>query len=120
VVEVVQSLSEGTGADLVIDAVGISQTLKMSIDMVRANGQITKIGWGKAPVGFSLDPLVQKAATLQGSFSHNWPTWARVLSLLASGHIDARSISESFPLSEWHAAFQRMDSLAIAKAVLVP
>ena len=51
-------------------------------------GQITKVGWGPQPLNFSLDPLVQKAVTLQGSFSHNWPIWEKVISLLASGKID--------------------------------
>ena len=41
---------------------------------------------------FSLDPLVQKAVTLQGSFSHNWPVWEMVLSLLAAGKIDLRPV----------------------------
>ena len=119
-VQRVRDLGDGLGSDLVIDAVGIQETLRQSLDMVRPNGQITKIGWGRAPIGFSLDPLVAKAATLQGSFSHTWPTWERVLNLLASGRLDVRSISETFPLSEWRTAFEGMDGLAIAKAVLLP
>ncbi|NOZ26941.1 MAG: alcohol dehydrogenase catalytic domain-containing protein [Chloroflexi bacterium] len=119
-VPAVRSLGDGLGADLVIDAVGVRETLRQSLEMVRPNGQITKIGWGREPVNFSLDPLIAKAATLQGTFSHTWPTWERVLGLMAHGQIDARSISETFPLADWHAAFQRMDSLAIAKAVLIP
>jgi alcohol dehydrogenase/L-iditol 2-dehydrogenase len=119
-VTVVRSLGDGLGADLVIDAVGVSETLRQSLEMVRPNGQITKIGWGRAPVGFSLDPLIAKAATLQGTFSHTWPTWERVLRLMALGRINARAIRETFPLSEWRTAFERMDSLAIAKAVLQP
>ena len=76
---------DGLGADCVIDAAGASITLKMAMDLVRPNGQITKVGWGPQPLGFSLDPLVQKNVTLQGSFSHNWPVWEKVIALLASG-----------------------------------
>ncbi len=119
-VAVVRGQGDGLGADLVIDAVGVSETLRQSLEMVRPNGQITKIGWGRAPVGFSLDPLIAKAATLQGTFSHTWPTWERVLRLMALGQINARAIRETFPLSEWQTAFERMDGLAIAKAVLQP
>jgi len=78
-------LRDGLGADLIIDAAGISSTLKIALDLVRPNGQITKVGWGPQPLGFSLDPLVQKNVTLQGSFSHNWPVWERVITLLADG-----------------------------------
>lgn len=119
-VQAVRQLGDGLGAHLVVDAVGISETLRQSLELVRPNGQITKIGWGRAPVGFSLDPLIAKAATLQGSYSHTWPTWERVLQLMARGSLNARVISQTFPLEEWRAGFERMDSLAIAKAVLLP
>src|ERR1700761_9232189 len=70
-----KNFGDGFGADLVIDAAGVSASLKTALDIVRPAGQITKVGWGPQPLNFSLDPLVQKAATLQGSFSHNWPIW---------------------------------------------
>ena len=119
-VAVVKRLGDGYGADLVVDAVGIRTTLEQSLQMVRPNGQITKIGWDAAPVGFSIDPLVAKAATLQGTFSHTWATWERVLKLLALGKVNARAMSTSFALADWATAFKTMHSLKIAKAVLVP
>ncbi len=83
---------DGLGADLVIDAAGVSSTLKLAIDLVRPAGWITKVGWGPKPLGFSIDPLVQKNVTLQGSFSHHWTIWERVLALLASGQLDVSPI----------------------------
>ena len=79
---------DGLGVDGVIDAAGVSATLKTAIDIVRPAGWISKVGWGPQPLGFSLDPLVQKNITLQGSFSHNWPIWERVIRLLATGMLD--------------------------------
>lgn len=119
-VTVVRSLGDGFGAALVIDAVGIQKTLQQSVAMVRPNGQITKIGWDPKPVGFSFDPIVAKAAAVQGTFSHTWDTWERVIVLLSQKKIDAQAMSESFELSDWEMGFKRMDSLKIAKAVLVP
>ncbi len=120
VVAKVQSLGDGFGAHLVIDCVGISETLKPCLEMVRPAGQITKVGWGKAPVGFSLDPLVQKAVTLQGSFSHNYKTWERVIGLMGNGQLNLAPMRRIFCLDDWENAFKTMDSLAIAKSVLVP
>lgn len=119
-VESVREITADVGADLIIDAVGIRQTLLQSMEMVRPNGQITKIGWGPEPIGFSIDPLVAKGATLQGSFSHTWTTWERVLRLLERGKINLAAISKSFPMESWREAFQEMDGLSIAKAVLIP
>jgi len=113
--------ADGLGADLVIDAAGSSFTLKIALDLVRPNGRITKVGWGPQPLGFSLDPMVQKNVTLQGSFSHNWPVWERVIALLASGQLDVKPIIGGvWPIAEWHEAFEKMYKGEVVKSVLKP
>src|SRR5262249_41260116 len=97
-VDQVLSYGDGFGAHLVIDCTGISGVTGDCLQMVRPLGQITKIGWGKDPVDVSLDPLVAKAAKLQGSFSHNWKTWERVLALYASGKVKTAPLRRVFPL----------------------
>ena len=72
-------------------------------------------------LNFSLDPLVQKNITLQGSFSHNWPIWERVIQLISSGQLDVAPIlGGQWPLAQWHEAFETMHSGDIVKAVLRP
>lgn len=113
--------TDGLGCDGVVDAVGISAALKTALDIVRPGGWISKVGWGRAPLNFSLDPLVQKNITLKGSFSHNWPIWERVLRLLATGALDvSKIIGGIWPLEDWHEAFEKMHSGEIVKAVLKP
>jgi NADPH:quinone reductase-like Zn-dependent oxidoreductase len=75
-------LGDGFGADVVVDATGVSAALAQSLEFVRPLGSIAKIGWGPQPLGFSLDPLVAKAVTMYGCFSHTWDTWERVLAAL--------------------------------------
>lgn len=112
---------DGLGADCVIDAAGVSVTLKTAMQLVRPNGQITKVGWGPQPLGFSLDPLVQKNVSLQGSFSHNWPVWERVIALLTSGQLDVKPIIGGvWPITEWHQAFEKMHRGEVVKSVLKP
>lgn len=112
---------DGLGADAVIDAAGVSATLKLAMQLVRPKGKITKVGWGPQPLGFSLDPIVQKNITLQGSFSHNWPIWERVISLLASGQLDVKPIIGGvWPINEWKTAFEKMHKGEIVKSVLKP
>ncbi len=121
IVDWVKNLGDGFGVDLVIDAAGVSASLKLALDIVRPAGQITKVGWGPQPLDFSLDPLVQKAVTLRGSYSHNWPIWEKVLSLLSSHKIDLSPILNRIsPLSEWREVFEEMSSGAIVKGVLKP
>jgi L-iditol 2-dehydrogenase len=116
----VQSLGDGFGANHVVDCTGASQALLQSLQLVRPNGRITKIGWGPQPLDFNLDPLVRKAVTLQGAFSHTYPTWERVLALLSQGRIDLASvIGGVYPLSQWQEAFTAMETGASIKSVLV-
>jgi L-iditol 2-dehydrogenase len=116
-----RSLRDGYGFDVAIDAAGVSATLKIAMDIVRPAGQISKVGWGPQPFNFSLDPLVQKAVTLQGSFSHNWPIWERVIRLLASRQLNfGPEFSRIWPIAAWHEAFESMHSREIVKAVLLP
>ncbi|HWB26628.1 MAG TPA: zinc-binding dehydrogenase [Chitinophagaceae bacterium] len=113
--------ADGLGVDVVIDAAGASATLKIALQLVRPNGHITKVGWGPQPMGFSLDPLVQKNVTLQGSFSHNWPVWERVIQLLATGMLDVKPIIGGvWPVTEWHDAFEKMHKGMVVKSVLKP
>ncbi len=120
-VEWVRSVGDGLGADLVLDATGVSEALRLALDLVRPGGQITKVGWGPKPLGFSLDPLVQKAVTLQGAFSHTYPTWEAVLELLADGALQPQSLIGGVePLENWQRAFDGMHRREIIKAVLVP
>ena len=113
--------TDGFGVDCVIDAAGVSATLQIAMDLVRPNGQITKVGWGKQPLDCSLDPLVQKNITLQGSFSHNWPVWEKVITLLASGRLDVTPIIGGvWGLENWKDAFESMHSGKVVKSILKP
>ena len=101
--------------------VDLAKPLAIAIDLVRPAGWITKVGWGRDPVGVSLDPIVLKNVTLQGTFSHHWSIWERVLALLASGRLDVRPIIGGvWPIAEWHEAFDRMHEAALVKSVLKP
>jgi len=112
---------DGLGADCIIDAAGVSATLKIAMDLVRPKGHISKVGWGRQPLGFSIDPIVQKNVTLQGSFSHNWTIWERVIALLASGQLDVKPIIGGvWPITEWLTAFEKMHKGEVVKSVLKP
>jgi len=112
---------DGLGADGIIDAAGASITLKIALDLVRPAGWISKVGWGPQPLGFNIDQLVQKNVTLQGSFSHHWAIWERVIALLSSGQLDVKPIIGGvWPISEWHEAFEKMHTGAVVKSVLCP
>lgn len=119
--EVVQAVGDGLGVDVVIEATGASAALKTALAAVRPGGQITKVGWGPQPLNFSLDPLVQKAVRLQGSFSHNFLIWEKVITLLASGKLDPlRIVGRIETFANWRTCFEEMGAGKIVKGILKP
>lgn len=119
--ERIKAQGDGLGVDVVIDASGHSATLQLGLQAIRPGGQITKVGWGPQPLGFSLDLLVKKAARIQGSFSHNFVMWEKVISLFAAGRLDPTPlISRVEPLANWKVCFEEMAAGSAVKSVLTP
>lgn len=118
--DVVRGLSP-LGADVVCDASGASRPLDAALKLARPDGQVVKVGWSPDQVPVDLNPLVHKNVRLQGSFSHNYPIWERVLHLLDAGLTKAELIVEhTADLEGWRGAFDAMHNGTAIKAVLVP
>jgi L-iditol 2-dehydrogenase len=109
------------GAELVCDASGASRPLPLALRLVRPDGQITKVGWSPDQVAIDMNPLVQKNVRLQGSFSHNYPVWERVIHLLDRGLMMPETIvGLRAGLERWRDAFDAMYTGAVIKSVLLP
>lgn len=109
------------GYDCVVDASGVMSTFETAMAKVRPDGHITKVGWGPQKLDATLDPLVEKAVTVQGSFSHTWPVWERVLRMLERDQIDVAPLLDRVaPLSAWRECFEGMHDREYLKCVLEP
>jgi L-iditol 2-dehydrogenase len=113
-------ITHNQGIPLVVDAAGNKRALSLAIDTVARQGQITKIGWGPDPIDFSLDPLLAKAACLQGTFSHNWPVWEAVIEMMALGDLQTEPmISHRIELEQWLQTFKAVESCQAVKAIIL-
>jgi L-iditol 2-dehydrogenase len=118
--DVVRSYSP-LGADLVCEASGASRPLDLALALTRPDGQVTKVGWSPDLVPINLNPLVQKNLRLQGSFSHTFPTWERVIHLLDRRlTLPQEIVGLTSPLDGWREAFDAMHSGRVIKSVLIP
>src|SRR6267378_4043248 len=109
------------GADLVCDASGASRPLDLALAITRPDGQVTKVGWSPDLVPVNINPLVQKNVRLQGSFSHNFPVWERVIHLLDRRRtLPDAIVGLTAPLAGWREAFAAMHEGRVIKSVLVP
>ena len=101
VLDKVMDLTDGVGADCVIEAVGIPETIKETIALGRKGGTVMLMGWtGNETDPFDTTTLTLDEMTVLGTmgFAHDFPV---TLELLASGKIDAASIiTHRFPLEQ--------------------
>lgn len=118
--EIVRAL-DPLGADLVCDASGASRPLAAALTLARPDGQVTKVGWSPDLLPVDLNPLVQKNLRVQGSFSHNFPVWERVIHLLDRRRtLPETLVGLTSPLDGWQQAFAAMHDGRVIKSVLIP
>jgi L-iditol 2-dehydrogenase len=118
--EVVQGCSL-LGADVVCDASGASRPLEIALRVARPDGHVVKVGWSPDAVALDMNPLVQRNLRLQGSFSHNYPIWERVIHLLDRRlTLPDTIIGLRTRLEDWREAFDAMHQGRVIKSVLVP
>jgi L-iditol 2-dehydrogenase len=109
------------GADLVCEASGASRPLDLALALTRPDGQVTKVGWSPDLLPININPLVQKNLRLQGSFSHTFPTWERVIHLLDRRlTLPGEIVGLTSPLEGWREAFAAMHEGRVIKSVLIP
>ncbi len=109
------------GADVVCDASGASDSLEMALRLARPAGHVIKVGWSPDVIAVDVNPLVQGNVRLQGSFSHNYGVWERVIHLLNHGlTMPETIIGLRAPLEGWREAFDAMHDRRVIKSVLIP
>ncbi len=104
----VRALTEGRGADVAFEAVGIEATVRAAIGAVRKGGTVTVIGNLAKDVSLPLQSVVTRQIRLQGSCASSGE-YPECLELIASGKVNVdRFISATGPLEEGARWFERL------------
>ena len=107
----VKKLTEGRGADFVVEAVGTPQTYEQAFEMVRPGGTIAAFGICAGEDTIKVRPfdLVLGEKTVVGSCAGVGTDWTDAMALLAYGHIKPQSLfSMIVPLEELEAALRQL------------
>lgn len=120
--EAVESLSNGRGADVAFEVVGISDTLNTAIEVVRRGATVTLVGNLSPKAELPLQAVVTQQLRLQGSCAicGEYPA---VLDMIARKEVDVDAIlSAEAPLSEGADWFKRLYNKepGLIKVVLKP
>jgi L-iditol 2-dehydrogenase len=122
--EQVRALSEGYGADVVLECSGHPAGAMLALDLVAKGGKYTQVGLFGKPIQIDLEQIAVREIQFAGSFGQKPSAWKRTLKLLASGKVDTRRlISHQIPLAQWHRAFdlfERQEGVKILLEVKAP
>ncbi len=104
----IREMTDGLGADVVVEAVGADATVGMSIDSARKGGVVTLIGNVTASVSFPLQSVVTREISVLGSCASS-NDYAACLALMGRGAIQvAPMISAAVPLDRGPEMFDRL------------
>jgi alcohol dehydrogenase len=115
----VKELTDGLGADVVIEAVGIPATFELCTQLVRAGGHVANVGVHGAPATLHLEDLWIKNVHITTGLvdTSSTPT---LLRLITAGQIDAaRFITHRFHLDEFIEAYSVFANAATTEALKV-
>jgi 2-desacetyl-2-hydroxyethyl bacteriochlorophyllide A dehydrogenase len=100
-VKAVQDLTEGRGADFVIEAVGAIPTYQQAFQMVRRGGVLVTYGAAPANATMEIRPfeIYSKELTIVGSYAGTYDTWLKAINLISSKRFKPGDIiSKTIPL----------------------
>ncbi len=122
-VAAVRRLTDGLGADLVIEASGALDTPQQCVEMVKLGGKILFLAFYKEPVTFDLSRAIRSDVTLYTTRGEGGGNVGRALSLAAQGKIrGAELVTHRFQLDDIMEGFRvvrERDGDPI-KAVFIP
>jgi alcohol dehydrogenase len=111
--------TEGLGADVAIEAVGIPGTFEMCVDLVRPGGRVANVGVHGAPATIHLEKIWISDLTITTGLVDT-STTPLLLRLVAQGSIDATPlITHRFTLDEMEAAYDTFARAAETGALKV-
>jgi L-iditol 2-dehydrogenase len=118
----VLKLTDGSGVDVVLEAVGRNETVSAAVDCVRKGGTVTLVGNISPEVTLPLQKVVSRQIRLQGSCA-SAGEYPQAIKLVASGAIRVKSmITAVVPLDQGPAWFERLHAGEpnLLKVVLTP
>jgi alcohol dehydrogenase len=117
--EVIRLLTDGLGADVAVEAVGVPATFELAARLARPGGRIANIGVHGEPVTLHLEELWIKNITITTGLVDAYST-ATLLRLVTSHQLDAaKFITHHFGLDEFERAYDVFSRAADTGALKV-
>jgi alcohol dehydrogenase len=118
-VALVTELTNGLGADVAIEAVGVPATFELCAAIVRPGGRVANVGVHGHPATLHLETLWIRDVTITTGLVDTFTT-PKLLALIAQGRLDPTPFAtHRFPLEETMAAYETFAAAADTDALKV-
>ena len=97
---VVRSHTDGWGADVAIDVVGVAETRRQGLAALAPGGVLVEVGLGVGESALNFLPLIGRELRVQGSYAYSDDDFALALELLASGRVRGKEWLHPAPLAD--------------------
>jgi alcohol dehydrogenase len=115
----VMELTDGLGADVAFEAVGVPETFELATELIRPGGRVANIGVHGKPVTLHLEKLWSRDVTVTTGLVDTFSI-PQLLRLTASGRLDPSLFAtHRFPLGETMDAYDTFADAANTKALKV-
>ncbi|WP_314225037.1 zinc-dependent alcohol dehydrogenase family protein [Streptomyces zaehneri] len=117
--QLIADLTDGLGADVVIEAVGVPESFELCTRMVRPGGHVANVGVHGKPATLHLEDLWIKNVTITTGLvdTHSTPT---LLRMAAAGRLPtAQLVTHTFPLDRMEEAYDVFSRAADTGALKV-
>lgn len=118
-VKEVMDLTDGLGADVAMEAVGIPQTFELCAQLIRPGGRVANLGVHGAAAELHLETLWIRDVTIRTGLVDTYSI-PQLLALIASGRLDPSAfVTHRFPLGETMSAYDTFADAANTGALKV-
>lgn len=119
--ERINALSDGYGADVVLECSGSPIAIDAALDIIKKRGWFTQIGLPGKKIEFNIERVCYKELHFTGSLGSRHSSWNTALDLLAGGKIDLEPLATvKLPISKWAQAFKLFEKKEGYKLFLLP
>ena len=117
--DIIGELTEGLGADVAIEAVGVPESFELCTSLVRPGGRVANIGVHGKPATLHLESLWSKNITITTGLVDTYST-ATLLAMVHSGQLATHQfVTHRFGLEEMQEAYDTFGDAAATGALKV-
>ena len=120
--ERIAQLTEGMGADVLIETSGAPSAIRQGVSVLKKRGRVSAIGLcADEEIQFPWNAAMHKVLDIHFNFSSSYTSWDTALGLLKErGEELSNLITHHFKLEDWEATFRLLEEERGIKAIYLP